>query len=122
MDPVHPSSRMRKRRETPVLTLPGWQCPAEPLTPKALDPTDPDDPAKVMYSKVLRKEVIDAINAALSRRQRRVIHLRYAHDMTLDQIGDCLDLGRERIRQIEGAALRAARRVLKGLGIGPGDF
>ncbi|MHB1702349.1 MAG: sigma-70 family RNA polymerase sigma factor [Acidobacteriaceae bacterium] len=110
------------RRETPVLTLPGWQCLAEPLTPKALDPTDPDDPAKVIYSKVLRNEVLDAIDAALSGQQRRVIKLRYEHDMTLDQIGDRFGLDRARIRQIERAALRAARRVLKGLGIGPGDF
>jgi DNA-directed RNA polymerase sigma subunit (sigma70/sigma32) len=43
------------------------------------------------------------------------------HAMTLQEIGDVLGVGRERVRQIEVAALAKLRRECKRLGITPQD-
>ncbi|MCX7896403.1 MAG: sigma-70 family RNA polymerase sigma factor [Rhodocyclaceae bacterium] len=43
------------------------------------------------------------------RRARQVLIMRYLHDMTLEQVGQALGITRERVRQIEGKALRMIR-------------
>lgn len=45
----------------------------------------------------------------LSEREKKVIELRFWHDKTLEEIGDVLGLTSNRIRQIEGRALRRLR-------------
>lgn len=42
-------------------------------------------------------------------RMRRVLELRYFHDMTLEQVGQIIGVTRERVRQIESKALRVLR-------------
>ena len=42
-------------------------------------------------------------------RMRRVLELRYLHDMTLEQVGNIMGVTRERVRQIESKALRILR-------------
>lgn len=42
-------------------------------------------------------------------RMRRVLELRYFHDMTLEQVGQIMGVTRERVRQIESKALRILR-------------
>ena len=45
----------------------------------------------------------------ISPREVKVLQLRYWHDLTLEEIGKIFELTRERIRQIEGRALRKLR-------------
>lgn len=47
--------------------------------------------------------------ATLSPRERDILHLRYAHGMTLAEIAQQQEVGRERIRQIEAKAIRKLR-------------
>lgn len=42
-------------------------------------------------------------------RMRRVLELRYLHDVTLEQVGQLMGVTRERVRQIESKALRILR-------------
>ena len=51
----------------------------------------------------------------LTPRQAKVLRLRFGfncHEFTLEEVGNIFDLSRERIRQIEQAALRKLRVVL----------
>lgn len=69
------------------------------------------DPSKAIES----SEAMEAIDAALNNlvgREKEVIKCRfglYGEEMTLDQVGRRLDIGRERVRQIEAKALRKLR-------------
>lgn len=47
--------------------------------------------------------------ATLSPRERDVLHLRYAHGMTLREIAVQYEVGQERVRQIEAKAIRKLR-------------
>ena len=47
----------------------------------------------------------------LTPRQEMVLILRYAHDMTLQEVGDALELTKETIRRIEKEAIRKLRRT-----------
>jgi RNA polymerase primary sigma factor len=78
-------------------------------------------PAQSVISSML-KEKVNEVLSTLSPREARVIRLRYGldHDRsyTLEEVGKKFGLTRERIRQIEGKALRRLRhpslaRVLK---------
>lgn len=42
-------------------------------------------------------------------RMRKVLELRYMHDMTLEQVGQIMGVTRERVRQIEAKAIRIIR-------------
>jgi RNA polymerase primary sigma factor len=71
---------------------------------------------------ILRQEKIDEVLNSLGPREARVLRLRYGLDggrsYTLEEVGMKFGLTRERIRQIEGKALRQLRhphmaRILK---------
>jgi RNA polymerase primary sigma factor len=74
-------------------------------------------------SQQLLKEQIDKVLDELTEREKRVLQLRFGlkdgHARTLEEVGKEFDVTRERIRQIEGKALRKLRhptrsRKLKG--------
>jgi RNA polymerase primary sigma factor len=70
-------------------------------------------PAQVVYQNMLRERV-DQVLSTLSPREARIICLRFGlgHDRpyTLEEVGQKFGLTRERIRQIEGKALRHLRQ------------
>jgi RNA polymerase primary sigma factor len=69
-------------------------------------------PAQVAYLNLL-KERIEEVLATLSPREARILRLRFGLDeeraYTLEEVGQKFGLTRERIRQIEGKALRRLR-------------
>lgn len=69
-------------------------------------------PAQSVYQEMLR-ERINQVLATLSPREARVLRLRFGLDCdrayTLEEVGQKFGLTRERIRQIEGKALRRLR-------------
>ncbi len=69
-------------------------------------------PAQVTYNNMLRKAVENVL-ATLTPREARIIRLRYGlddnHPYTLEEVGVKFGLTRERIRQIEGKALKRLR-------------
>ncbi|HEX9028050.1 MAG TPA: sigma-70 family RNA polymerase sigma factor, partial [Anaerolineales bacterium] len=76
------------------------------------DDTSPS-PAQVAYENMLRERVEEVL-ASLSPREARVLRLRFGlgHERayTLEEVGQKFGLTRERIRQIEGKALRRLRQ------------
>ena len=75
------------------------------------DGPTPDEQVEVL----LRSQALARALAALSDRERNVLILRYGLDnsepRTLEDIGRRLDLTRERVRQIEGQALKRLARL-----------
>ncbi len=69
-------------------------------------------PTQVPYQKML-SEKIEAVLATLSPREARILRLRFGLEngrpYTLEEVGQKFGLTRERIRQIEGKALRRLR-------------
>jgi RNA polymerase primary sigma factor len=69
-------------------------------------------PAQTTYENMLRERV-DKVLATLSPREARILRLRFGlengHTYTLEEVGHKFGLTRERIRQIEGKALRRLR-------------
>ena len=69
-------------------------------------------PIQVAYTNMLR-EKIEEVLATLSPREARILRLRFGLDngksYTLEEVGQKFGLTRERIRQIEGKALRRLR-------------
>jgi RNA polymerase primary sigma factor len=87
---------------------------------------DRDRPASDAVAGALRQQAdVRAILAALPPNERTVLTLRFGLEdeapMTLEAIGQRLGLTRERIRQIEGAALRKLRARLEARGVGLPD-
>lgn len=76
------------------------------------DNTTPS-PAQVTYENMLR-ERLDEVLSTLSPREARVLRLRFGlgqnRPYTLEEVGQKFGLTRERIRQIEGKALRRLRQ------------
>jgi RNA polymerase primary sigma factor len=76
------------------------------------DHTSPS-PAQLVYQKMLRERVDDVL-ATLTPREARIIRLRFGlgqdRSYTLEEVGQKFGLTRERIRQIEGKALRRLRQ------------
>ena len=70
------------------------------------------DPVLSLESDQL-KEVIDfTLNTKLTPRESNILKLRFGFEgdpLTLEQVGDMFDIGRERVRQIEAKALRKLR-------------
>ena len=70
------------------------------------------NPADSAYSRLLSQNMEDALNS-LTPREARILRLRYGfqngHCYTLEEVGQKFGLTRERIRQIEGRALRRLR-------------
>ena len=75
------------------------------------DDTTPS-PMEVTYKTMLRDK-IDEVLSTLTPREARILRLRFGLDSgrsyTLEEVGKKFDLTRERIRQIEGNALRRLR-------------
>jgi len=69
-------------------------------------------PSQTVYENIL-KERVDQVLSTLSPREARVLRLRFGLDndrpYTLEEVGQKFGLTRERIRQIEGKALRRLR-------------
>jgi RNA polymerase primary sigma factor len=87
---------------------------------------DRDRPASDAVASALRQQAdVRAILEALPPTERTVLTLRFGLEdeapMTLEAIGQRLGLTRERIRQIEGAALRKLRARLEARGVGLPD-
>jgi len=70
-------------------------------------------PAQIVYQNMLREKV-DQVLSTLSPREARILRLRFGLDQdrpyTLEEVGQKFGLTRERIRQIEGKALRHLRQ------------
>jgi RNA polymerase primary sigma factor len=73
-------------------------------------------PTQAVYQNMLRERV-DAVLATLSPREARILRLRFGlddnHPYTLEEVGAKFGLTRERIRQIEGKALRRLRHPFR---------
>lgn len=69
-------------------------------------------PSQLVYQKLLRERV-DEVLDTLSPREARILRMRFGlddgHPNTLEEVGAKFGLTRERIRQIEGKALRRLR-------------
>ncbi len=69
-------------------------------------------PIQVAYQDMLRSKIEDVLST-LSPREARILRLRFGldngHTYTLEEVGQKFGLTRERIRQIEGKALRRLR-------------
>ena len=75
------------------------------------------DPSEEAADAFRRQMVRDAI-ADLPERERRIIELRFGLDgepQSLESIGKTLGLTRERIRQLEGEAMRRLTKNLEGI-------
>jgi RNA polymerase sigma factor (sigma-70 family) len=69
---------------------------------------DDDDKARVRAA-----ELWTWAHECLPPRKLKVLQMRYVYDMTLEEIGATLGVGRERARQLEAQALRALRRKFR---------
>jgi len=73
-------------------------------------------PIEATYKSVLRDKIDEVLNT-LSPREARILRLRFGLDsgraFTLEEVGEKFGLTRERIRQIEGKALRQLRHPHK---------
>lgn len=73
---------------------------------------DENDTAEHAEKNVLREQMIEMIKT-LDEREQRIIRLRYGlengRERTLEEIGNALNITRERVRQIEAGALRKLR-------------
>lgn len=65
------------------------------------------------FKDVLRKQM-DCLNS----RERKVLNLRYFNELTLDEVAKTMDVGKERVRQIEAKALRKLRHPRHSLSLG----
>jgi len=69
-------------------------------------------PLQAIYQKMLRERV-DEVLSSLTPREARILRMRFgldgSHPYTLEEVGAKFGLTRERIRQIEGKALRRLR-------------
>lgn len=77
---------------------------------------DTPTPMEVTYKSMLRDKIDEVLNT-LSPREARILRLRFGLDSgrayTLEEVGSKFGLTRERIRQIEGKALRQLRHPKK---------
>ncbi len=77
---------------------------------------DTPTPSQATYQKML-SEKLEAVLATLSPREARILRLRFGLEngktYTLEEVGEKFGLTRERIRQIEGKALRRLRHPLR---------
>ena len=75
----------------------------------------PDDAA----GSILLREQIEELLTGLTERERQVLELRFGlkdgKTRTLEEVGKCFDVTRERIRQIEGKALSKLKKTAKNL-------
>lgn len=90
-----------------------WETPdgntfnAKQFIPAEIGPEEED----LVEQAVLGKRVARAVRENLNPRTRRILALRFAKVMTLEEIGAEIGLTRERVRQLERAALLKLRGV-----------
>src|ERR687898_2071170 len=111
--PVHIVERLQKlnRAERHLWTRLGRDPSLEEVAEEASLPIEQAKEVEVL----LRSQALARALAALGDRERKVLILRYGLDnsdpKTLEDIGRRLDLTRERVRQIEGQALKRLARL-----------
>lgn len=128
-DPTHEEVA----RETGLTTEQVLRTEQAALAPCSLEETHSDDgsgtladmlsdtaqasPLEQVTQQLMRTDLHEAMRH-LTTRERRIIEMRYGLDgnqpLTLEKIGHALDLTRERVRQLEGEALRKLRDPLLG--------
>lgn len=68
-----------------------------------------------MANNMIRREQLDAVLAQLTERERDIVRMRFGLDggapRTLEEVGQCFHVTRERVRQIELRALKKLRRL-----------
>jgi RNA polymerase primary sigma factor len=68
-----------------------------------------------MANNMIRREQLDAVLAQLTEREREIVQMRFGLDggapRTLEEVGQCFHVTRERVRQIELRALKKLRRL-----------
>lgn len=70
-----------------------------------------------------QREILNRASAALPERERAVVDLYYAQDLTMKQIGEMLGIDESRVSQIHSAALAHLRsRVRRMLSVGTGSL
>jgi RNA polymerase primary sigma factor len=76
-----------------------------------------EDPEEVLVERTIESGAHEALRS-LTPREEKVIRMRFGigvrGDHTLEEIGAELEVTRERVRQIEGAALKKLRKLLEG--------
>lgn len=78
------------------------------------------DPAEVSEMQLWR-EGLDQLAKCLPQRERQVICCRYKHGWTLQEVASRLGVSRERVRQMETAALGKLRRAFARAGVNPNN-
>lgn len=100
-----------------------WMRPNHIPEPAAIDeasiPTaEEESPFNLCYQ-AEQREILNRASAALPERERAVIDLYYAQDLTMKQIGEMLSIDESRVSQIHSAALMHLRsRVRRMLSVG----
>lgn len=69
-----------------------------------------DDVQDMIEHRLSAKKLVAVFSESWTPKEKKVLEYR-AQDMTLDDVGEILGVGRERVRQIEAKALRRARVV-----------
>ena len=89
------------------------ETPYETVDPETIEALIERGTAEDVYDSIEFKEVVKDVLDSLTRRERKVLRLRFGinmnHDYTLEEIAKIMDLSRERIRQLEHKALRKMR-------------
>ena len=85
----------------------------ETVDPETIEALIGRGTAENIYEAAEFKEVMKDVLDSLTRRERKVLRLRFGigmnHDHSLEEVGKIMDLTREGIRQIEAKALRKMR-------------
>jgi RNA polymerase primary sigma factor len=85
----------------------------ETVNPESIEALIERGTAEDIYEEDEFKEVVKDVLESLTRRERKVLRLRFGidmhHDHTLEEVAKMMDITRERVRQIEAKALRKMR-------------